>query len=80
MRTRIQKWGNSLAVRIPKAFAREARLAPRTAVELTLVGGQLVVTPVVAAAFTLESLLAGVTPERLHREVSTGPPVGDEAW
>ncbi len=80
MRTRVQKWGNSLAVRIPKAFANESQIEQDSLVEITLVGGKLVVTPVVEPALTLDQLLAGVTEQNLHGEVDTGPPVGQEIW
>ena len=80
MRTRVQKWGNSLALRIPRSFAAEARLEQGTPVDVSLVEGTLVVTPLTDPAFTLEQLLAGVTEENLHREVDMGPPVGNEAW
>ena len=43
MKTRVQKWGNSLALRIPKSYAAEARLEPGASVELTLVDGSLIV-------------------------------------
>ncbi len=80
MRTRIKKWGNSLALRIPKAFAVEARLRDECLVELSLVDGKLVVAPLTRSAFTLENLLAAVTRQNLHREVDTGPTMGNEAW
>ncbi len=80
MRTRLQKWGNSLALRIPQPFAREAHLQQNSAVDLAVVEGRLVVTPVAEAAFTLAVLLAGVTDENLHVEVETGPATGAEAW
>ncbi len=80
MRTRIQKWGNSLALRIPKSFAAEAGLAQDVSVELSLVEGKLVVTSVVKPAWTLEGLLAQVTKNNLHQEVDTGPRMGKEVW
>ena len=80
METRIQKWGNSLALRIPQAFAREIGLSPDSAVELSLEEGRLVITPVPAARIRLEDLLAGITPDNRHGEADTGIPVGDEAW
>ena len=46
MRTRVQKWGNSLALRIPKAFATEVGLQRETSVEVSLSDGKLVITPV----------------------------------
>lgn len=45
MKTRVQKWGNSLAVRIPKSFAAEAGLHANASVELSLVDGALVLFP-----------------------------------
>jgi antitoxin MazE len=79
MKTRVQKWGNSLAVRIPKALAEEAGLRANTAVELSLVGGSLVVQPV-APPLTLEELLRGITDDNLPGEWDTGPATGKEVW
>ena len=78
MRTRIQKWGNSLGLRIPRAYAREARIEQHSLVDVTFVEGCLVVTPVEEPSFSLEQLLAGVTDENLHGEFDMGPPVGRE--
>ena len=58
MKTRIQKWGNSLAVRIPKSFAIEAHLDPDAMVDIALVDGKLIITPVIAPAFSLDQLRA----------------------
>ena len=80
MRVRVQKWGNSLALRIPRADAAETSLDPGAEVDLTLEDGRLVVTPLTAAPYRLEDLLAGVTPENIHREVDTGSSLGAEAW
>jgi antitoxin MazE len=80
MKTRIQKWGNSLALRIPKSFAAEAHLEQDSLVELSLTDGKLVVAPVPDREVTLEQLLAGVTEQNLHQEVDMGPAVGKEAW
>lgn len=79
MRTRVQRWGNSLGVRIPRAFAREAGLEPDAAVELTLAEGKITLAAVHESP-TLEDLLAGVTPDNVHGEVSIGAPVGVESW
>jgi antitoxin MazE len=80
MRARIRKWGNSLALRIPKSLAAEAELEPDALVELSLVDGKLVVLRVAEPEVTLGQLLAGVTEQNLHREVDTGPAVGSEVW
>jgi len=80
METRVQKWGNSLALRIPKPLADEAGLRENSPVELWLRDNMLVIAPVVKPAFDLTQLLAQVTADNLHREVDTGPAVGSEAW
>ncbi len=80
MKTRVRKWGNSLALRLPKAFAAEAGLRADAPVELLLEDGQLVVRPIAEAPFTLEELLRGVTDANLPGEWDTGPAVGKEVW
>ena len=80
MLTKVQKWGNSLALRIPKAFAQDAQLENDSLVEISLVEGQIIVTPVEAPSWTLEELLAGITKKNIHHEVDTGPSVGNEVW
>ena len=80
MRTRVQKWGNSLALRIPKSFATEVGLQKETDVEILLANGKLVITPVIKPKLTLKQLLAKVTKENLHHEIDTGSVVGNEAW
>jgi antitoxin MazE len=80
MKSRVQRWGNSLALRIPKVFAAEAGLHEDTAVELSLVKGKVVVQSLSAPPLTLDELLRGVTEENLHGEWDTGPAVGREVW
>ena len=80
METVIKKWGNSLALRIPKLLADEMGLDEDSAVELLLEEGKLVIVPAVAPRYELESLLADVTVENLHDEVDTGAAVGREVW
>jgi antitoxin MazE len=80
MRIRIQKWGNSLALRIPRSFAAETALGQGAEVDLTLEEGRLVVTPIERPEYRLDEMLARITPENLHDEVDTGGAVGGEAW
>lgn len=79
MRARVQKWGNSLALRIPKAFAEDLRVHEGSAVELMVGKEGLIVRPV-AARYALADLLAKVTDDNAHGEVCTGKPVGREVW
>ena len=80
MRTVIQKWGNSLALRIPKSFATEVGLQRETSVEISLANGKLVITPIAKPKLSLKQLLAKVTKENIHHEIDTGPAMGDETW
>ena len=80
MQTRIQKWGNSLAIRIPRAFAQAAHLKDNTVVEVSLVNGKIVVSLARPPRPTLKSLLAKITPKNIHAEVDTGESVGNETW
>jgi antitoxin MazE len=80
MKARVQKWGNSPALRIPKSFAAEAGLRAHGAVELSLVDGALVVKAVNPQPPALDELLRGVTDENIPGEWDTGPAVGKEVW
>ncbi|MBM4030234.1 MAG: AbrB/MazE/SpoVT family DNA-binding domain-containing protein [Planctomycetes bacterium] len=80
MVTTIRKWGNSLALRIPNAFAREVGLEQGAPVEVSLRRGKVVIEPIQEPPLTLAQLLEGITDGNLHGEVHTGPPVGKETW
>jgi antitoxin MazE len=75
----FRKWGNSLALRIPKPFAVDAGVEEGTVIDVSLSEGRLVATPVRARP-RLRDLLDRVTKANLHHEVDTGGPVGREAW
>jgi antitoxin MazE len=80
MRTLVQKWGNSLAVRIPKSLASEAGLREDSAVDLSILEGKLIIQLRSEEPLRLDDLLRGVTEENLHAEWDTGPAVGKEIW
>jgi antitoxin MazE len=80
MKTRVQKWGNSLALRIPKSFAAEAGLRANAAVDLSLVKGKLVVQALTPQAPTLDQLLRGITEDNIPGEWDTGRAAGKELW
>jgi antitoxin MazE len=80
MKTRVQKWGNSLALRIPKSFALEAGLRANVTVELSVVEGGLVIRPVAPQPLSLEELLRGITDDNIPTEWDTGPATGKEVW
>lgn len=80
MQTKIQRWGNSLGLRIPKSFAEEARVEAGSTVDISVRGGDLLVRPLRARRYNLRSLVKAITPKNVHEAVETGPPVGREAW
>ena len=80
METRVGKWGNSLALRIPQPVAAQVGLSFDAAVELTPRGEELVISVVKQPRTQLEDLLAAVTEANLHGEVDSGPAVGREVW
>jgi antitoxin MazE len=80
MHAKVQKWGNSLALRIPKAFAVDTKLENDSMVEISVVEGQIIVKPLVKPEWTLEELLAGINQENIHNEIDTGNAKGNEVW
>ena len=80
MITKIQKWGNSLGVRIPKTLAQEAAVEEGLPVNVTIEDGRLVVAPIRGGRLDLQELLAQITPDNLHGEVNFGKPTGREIW
>lgn len=78
MKATVQRWGNSLAIRIPRAYARDLAIDEGSEVELSVAGPSLVVTP--STTPSLDVLLASITDENLHAAIDTGPGKGREAW
>ena len=80
MQARIEQWGDRLAVRIPDECASQAQLAPDTVVDISVEDDRLVIAPVKKSRRArLEELMAQVTPENLHPEISFSS-VPSSAW
>lgn len=75
MVTTIQRWGNSLGVRIPKPFAVRAPLSENSEVDISIQDGRIVVSPTVKE-WKLDDLLARITPRNAHTEISWGQKAG----
>jgi antitoxin MazE len=84
MKVKFLKWRNSLALRVPKAFARELGASVGKAANMEVRDGKLVVEIAKPKRrrrrYPLDQLVAGITPKNRHRELEWGPPVGDEVW
>ena len=80
VQTRVQKWGNSLGVRIPRGLAEEVGLGPGSEVSLSVKDGELVEKPLVPARLSLDDLLAEVSEENLHSSIDSGAAIGAEIF
>jgi antitoxin MazE len=80
MKTMIQRWGNSLALRIPKTFAEEISVREGDEVEMNVARGRLVVAPRPPRAYRLADLVAEIRPRNLHQEIVVQGPQGQEVW
>jgi antitoxin MazE len=83
MKTEFLKWGNSLALRVPSAFAKEVGASEGKRADMTVENGALVVKlvkPKKRRRYSLETLIDEITEENRHSETEWGPPVGNEIW
>jgi len=80
MNTTVQKWGNSLALRIPRSVAKDVHLHQGSVVDIALVAGKIVVKPKQQRHYALAQLLKKVTKHNRHAEVDWGGRIGQEAW
>lgn len=79
MTATVQKWGNSLALRLPKAIAQELEVSEGDSVDLKIRGDSLQVKPA-RREYRLAELLAEVKKENVHSEIDWGGAVGKEVW
>lgn len=80
LETKIKKWGNSLAVRLPKKTVDFLGLKENSLIMFNYDKEQIVIKPKKEKEYTLDELLDKVTPENIHEEVDWGKPVGKEVW
>lgn len=80
MKTTAQKWGNSLAIRVPKSVATQVGLKPQDNLEIEVQDGNVVLKPHVRRTYPLDDLVKRITPPNRHSEVDRGTPVGREIW
>jgi antitoxin MazE len=78
--TVVAKWGNSLAIRIPRTVAEQAHVTEGMDITFTVSGNSIVITPLKRKKYTLDELLEGMTPDNFHPEFETGNAVGNEDW
>lgn len=79
MKTTVQKWGNSLAIRIPRNITNETKVYEGCSVNIMVEDGKIILSPA-AREYSLQELLNKISDENIHSEVSTGEPEGGEIW
>ena len=78
MTVAVKKWGNSMALRIPRDMARSLQITNDSLVELHIENGAMIVKP--HTETSLDELVERITPSNRHTEIDTGESIGHEAW
>jgi antitoxin MazE len=78
-KVQLVKWGNSHAVRLPKAVLQHAEIREGDELEIRVEKGRIALQPA-APKLTLSDLVARITPSNRHEEQDWGKPVGREVW
>ena len=79
MTTKVKKWGNSLAVRIPDEFAENLDLKDGSVVGFKQTKNEIIITKT-KPKYTLEDMMKGITKKNRHKEYDWGKPMGKEIW
>jgi antitoxin MazE len=79
MKTKLERWGKSLALRIPKPIAIKADLTEGELVDLALVDGKIIIQRS-STGYVLGDILADITSDNVHTEIDFGDPLGNEIW
>jgi antitoxin MazE len=79
MKATIQKWGNSLAVRIPKSITKDSMVSEGSNIDIMIENGNIILSPR-EKEYSLKVLLNNITIENIHSEISTGDQTGGEIW
>jgi antitoxin MazE len=78
MTTKLQKWGNSLGVRIPKEIVKKTKLKEGKDVSVRSIGDTIIITK--AKKETFDELTSKITPKNRYKELYWGPATGNEVW
>lgn len=80
MQTKVMKWGNSLAIRIPKSLAKSAKINEGNEISMKSVKNKILLQKVHNKSYSLKSLLSKINSNNIHKEINTGDAVGKEIW
>jgi len=77
MQTHLQKWGNSLGMRIPMRLSQQLKLRPGSVVNVKIEDDRLIIFP---HRYSLKEMLAAITDKNSHQEILEDGPKGQEEW
>lgn len=80
MKAKIQMWGNSLALRIPKPFANQAQIGEGSNVDISIEKEKIIISSLKDSEYSLTELLSKINKNNIHDEISYGDPQGKEIW
>ena len=80
MHTKIQKWGNSLALRIPRVFADQVKIQKGSDVDISVDDGKLLISVISKEEYSLEDFLSKIDENNIHEEITFGDSAGREVW
>ncbi|MBS4030634.1 MAG: AbrB/MazE/SpoVT family DNA-binding domain-containing protein [Clostridiales bacterium] len=80
MRVKVQKWGNSIALRIPKSFANQTSIKLGSSVDLSIHDGKLIIEPINQEEYNFKTLISEIKESNLHKEYFNDKPKGREIW
>ena len=78
METKVQKWGNSLGIRIPNFLVKELHLKNASTVDLKREDNKLIIT--LSKKVKLKNLMSTINEDNIHKEIETGNTLGNEIW
>ena len=77
MHARIQKWGNSLGLRIPIRLAKQLQLHPGSPVMIEIEDGRIIIQP---PKYDLDTMLKGIKKQNAHHLLLEDKKQGNEEW
>jgi antitoxin MazE len=80
VKAKIQKWGNSLGIRIPRIVAQETSVESDSIVDISIQDGKIIISPEKRKSLSLRQLLSKITKANIHEEIAAGDPIGREIW
>lgn len=80
MKTTAKKWGNSLAIRVPKSVAVQVGLKAHDDLEIEVQDGNVVLKPQLRRVHCLADLVKRITSKNVHHRIDTDSPIGREIW